>query len=76
MSREKYMEIMFGTMVLLSLALTVWVHPGFIGLTAFVGANLIQQALTGFCPAAMLLQKMGVRSERERALGITKDQRS
>lgn len=57
-----------GFMVLLSVALTVWVHPYFVWLTVFVGANLTQSAFTGFCPAAMLMQRFGVRSERELAL--------
>jgi hypothetical protein len=49
-------------MVLASLALTQFVHPNFIWLTAFVGANLMQSAFTGFCPAAMAFRKLGVRS--------------
>ena len=36
------------------------VHPGFIWLTAFVGANLLQSAFTGFCPLAILLRKAGM----------------
>jgi hypothetical protein len=28
-------------------------------LTAFVGLNLIQSAITGFCPPAILLKKLG-----------------
>jgi len=67
MSLEKTVEAFAGFMVLLSVALTVWVHPGFIWLTVFVGANLFQQAFTGFCPAAMVFRKLGVRSERELA---------
>lgn len=51
-----------GTMVLVSVALTYYVHPGFVWLTAFVGANLVQSSFTGFCPAAMLFKKIGVRS--------------
>ena len=51
-----------GTMVLISLLLTHYVHPGFVWLTAFVGVNLIQSSVTGFCPAAMLLRKIGIRS--------------
>ena len=51
-----------GSMVLLSLALTYYVHPGFVWLTAFVGANLIQSSFTGFCPAAMLFKKIGIKS--------------
>ena len=51
-----------GFMVLLSLALTYYVHPNFVWLTAFVGANLLQSAFTGFCPAAMFFRKIGIRS--------------
>jgi hypothetical protein len=49
-----------GSMVLVSLVLTRMVHPGFIWLTAFVGANLLQSAFTGFCPLAILLRKAGM----------------
>jgi hypothetical protein len=33
----------------------------------FVGANLFQQSFTGFCPAAMVMRKLGLRTERELA---------
>ena len=48
-----------GFMVLLSLALAWFVSPYFLALTAFVGANLLQSAFTGFCPMALILKKMG-----------------
>jgi DUF2892 family protein len=48
-----------GFMVLLSLALTYWVSPVWVWLTVFVGANLLQSAFTGFCPAAMILARLG-----------------
>ncbi|MEZ5713779.1 MAG: DUF2892 domain-containing protein [Paracoccaceae bacterium] len=48
-----------GFMVLLSVVLTVWVHPAFVWLTVFVGANLFQSAFTGLCPAAAIFRKMG-----------------
>lgn len=48
-----------GIMVLLSVALTVWVHPYFVWLTVFVGANLFQSAFTGICPAVKILTKLG-----------------
>jgi hypothetical protein len=51
-----------GFMVLLSLALSWFVSPWFLALTAFVGANLLQSAFTGFCPAAMIFRKLGLRS--------------
>jgi hypothetical protein len=47
-------------MVLLGLALGYFVHPGWYLLVAFVGANLLQSAFTGFCPLAILLKKLGV----------------
>lgn len=62
MSLDRVILAFAGTMVLVSLALTYWVHPGFVWLTVFVGANLIQSAFTGFCPAAMIFKKIGVRS--------------
>ncbi len=58
MSLEKAVTAFAGLMVLLSVALTVWVHPAFIWLTVFVGANLFQQSFTGFCPAAMIMRKV------------------
>lgn len=67
MSLEKTVEAFAGFMVLLSVLLTWLVHPYFVWLTVFVGANLFQQAFTGFCPAAILFRKLGVRSERELA---------
>lgn len=51
-----------GLMVLLSVALTYWVSAYFVWLTVFVGANLLQSAFTGFCPAAMVFRKLGIRS--------------
>lgn len=61
MSLDRTVLAFAGTMVLVSLALTHWVHPGFVWLTAFVGVNLFQSAFTGFCPAAMAFRKIGIR---------------
>ena len=58
MSLEHAVEAFAGFMVLLSVALTVFVHPGFVWLTVFVGANLFQQAFTGFCPAAIVMRRL------------------
>ncbi|MBX9455101.1 MAG: DUF2892 domain-containing protein [Rhizobium sp.] len=62
MSLDRVIFAFAGIMVLVSLALTHWVHPSFVWLTAFVGANLLQSAFTGFCPAAMIFKKFGVRA--------------
>jgi hypothetical protein len=50
-----------GIMVLLSVALTVWVSPYFVWFTVFIGANLLQSAFTGFCPAASFFRKLGIK---------------
>lgn len=50
-----------GSMVLLSVALTAWVSPYFVWLTVFVGLNLLQSAFTGFCPAAKLFRRLGIK---------------
>jgi hypothetical protein len=50
-----------GLVVLVSLALTWFVHPAWLWLTAFAGANMLQAAFTGFCPAAMVFKKLGVK---------------
>jgi hypothetical protein len=51
-----------GLMILLSLGLA-WLHsPYWLALTAFVGLNLLQAGFTGFCPAAIVFRKLGVKT--------------
>jgi hypothetical protein len=55
-----------GTLVLLSLALGAPASPIFVStkllwLTVFVGANLFQSGFTGFCPAEVILRRIGLR---------------
>ncbi|MGA8205296.1 MAG: DUF2892 domain-containing protein [Woeseiaceae bacterium] len=57
MSLEHAVDAFAGMMVLLSVVLTYFVHPAFVWLTVFVGANLFQQSFTGFCPAAYVFRK-------------------
>jgi hypothetical protein len=51
-----------GMMILLSVVLAVWVSPWWLLFTAFIGLNMLQSAFTGFCPAAMIFRKFGVRA--------------
>ncbi|MFD2180666.1 YgaP family membrane protein [Rhodoplanes azumiensis] len=51
-----------GLMVLVSVALAHWVSPWWLLLTVFVGANMLQAAFTGFCPAAIVFKKVGIRT--------------
>jgi hypothetical protein len=70
MSLEHAVEAFAGLMILLSVVLTYFVHPAWMWLTVFVGANLFQQSYTGFCPAAIVLRKVfGFKTESELALG-------
>ena len=65
-SLEHTVEAFAGFMVLLSVALTAFVHPGFVWLTVFVGANLLLQSFTGFCPAAIVMRRVfGIKTEGE-----------
>ena len=50
-----------GFMVLLSLLLAWLVSPWWLALTVFVGVNLLQSGLTGFCPAAMIFKRLGAK---------------
>ncbi|MCB2128521.1 MAG: DUF2892 domain-containing protein [Rhodobacteraceae bacterium] len=59
MSLDRTVLAFAGVMVLLSVALTLWVSPYFIWFTVFIGANMLQSAFTGFCPAAMAFRKLG-----------------
>ena len=60
MSLDRSVLLFAGVMVLISVALTNLVSPYFVWLTLFIGANLIQSAFTGFCPAAMAFRAMGI----------------
>jgi hypothetical protein len=50
-----------GIIVLVSLALAWYVSTYWLVLTAFVGLNMVQAAFTGFCPAALVFKKLGVK---------------
>jgi hypothetical protein len=63
MTVERIVLMMAGTFILLSLALSQLHHPYWLWFTAFVGANLLQSSLTGFCPLAIVLKKVGVPTE-------------
>jgi len=51
-----------GSFILISLALAHWHSLYWLWFTAFVGANLFQASFTGFCPLAIILKKLGVKS--------------
>ncbi len=62
MSIDRMVMAFAGGMILLSLLLSIVHHPYWLFLTAFVGVNLFQAAFTGFCPLAIILKKIGLKS--------------
>ncbi|MCS6951403.1 MAG: DUF2892 domain-containing protein [Bryobacterales bacterium] len=62
MTVERWLRMIAGAFVLLSLALGTWVNPKWYWFTAFVGLNLFQSAFTNWCPMMSFLKKLGVRS--------------
>ncbi len=62
MSIDRMVMAFAGSFILISLALAHWHSPNWLWFTAFVGANLLQASFSGFCPLAMILKKLGVKS--------------
>ncbi len=65
MTVEKMVHIIAGAFILASLALAHYVNPKWLWFTAFVGANLLQSGLTGWCLMNSILKKMGLREQAE-----------
>jgi len=61
MTLDKAVLCFAGCVVLLGLALGYFVNAYWYWLTAFAGVNMIQASFTGFCPAALVFKKLGVR---------------
>ena len=66
MSSWQIVRLFAGSLILVSLLLGAPGSPAFVSewwlaLTAFVGANLFQSALTQWCPLEIVLRKLGVR---------------
>lgn len=61
MSIDRWIRIIAGTFILISLALAHWVNPWWLLLTAFVGLNLLQSGFTRWCLMEDILRKLGVK---------------
>ncbi len=61
MSIDRLVFAFAGAVILISVLLTHYVHPNWVWLTVFVGANLFQSAFTRFCPLATILKAMGAK---------------
>ncbi len=67
MTVERIVYIAAGFFIMLSLLLSQLHHDYWLFFTAFVGANLFQSGFTRFCPLALILKKLGVPTELQKA---------
>ena len=79
MTVDRYLRMIGGGFVVLSLALGYWVSPYWFLFTGFVGLNLFQSAFTNWCPMMTILRKWGVRDTKppdlDGLLGTTGDRK-
>jgi len=62
MTIERWVMAVAGAFILISVNLAVFYSINWLWFTGFVGLNLLQAAFTGFCPLAIVLKKLGVKS--------------
>jgi hypothetical protein len=61
MTVDRYLRLIAGAIVMLTVALGILHDPRWFYFTAFVGLNLFQSAFTNWCPMMTFLRKLGVR---------------
>jgi len=62
MNVDRLVMTLAGSFVLISLLLSVVHSQYWLWFTAFVGANMLQASITGFCPAAIIFKKLGAKT--------------
>ena len=60
MTLERWLRLIAGAFVALSVLLGIYLNPNFLWFTLFVGLNLFQSAFTEWCPMMAILRKAGV----------------
>lgn len=61
MNVDRFVFAFAGLMILVSVGLSQVHSVNWLWFTAFVGANMLQAAFSGFCPLAMILKKLGIK---------------
>ena len=69
MSIERWIRVIAGSFILISLALAHWVSPWWLLFTAFVGLNLLQSGFTCWCLMEDILRKLGVKDSNRATPG-------
>jgi hypothetical protein len=62
MNIDRAVFVLAGSLILVSVALSALVSPWWLLMTAFIGLNMLQAAFTGFCPAAWLFARFGLKA--------------
>ncbi|OFW04741.1 MAG: hypothetical protein A3H96_10005 [Acidobacteria bacterium RIFCSPLOWO2_02_FULL_67_36] len=60
MTIERALRLIAGLFVTASVLLGMYVHPGFLWFSVFVGLNLVQSAFTNWCPMVAVLRRAGL----------------
>jgi Inner membrane protein YgaP-like, transmembrane domain len=68
MTVERYLRLIAGSIVLVSVLLGYFYNPAWFLLTGFVALNLIQSAFTNWCPMMSVLRWLGVKGEGDRSM--------
>lgn len=61
MTVDRYIRLIAGIFIGITLALGYFVHPAWYLFTAFVALNLVQSAFTNWCPMMAILRALGVK---------------
>jgi hypothetical protein len=59
--RNRIIHAVAGSLILISVTLSVYVNQNWLWLTVFVGANLFQTSLSKWCLMGDILKKIGVK---------------
>jgi hypothetical protein len=57
MTQSDLFRAIVGTMILISVVLTIFVSKWWLAFTVFIGANMLQSAFTHFCPMDMFIAR-------------------
>jgi len=63
MTVNRYLRLIAGSFVVLSVLLAHFFSPYWLFFTAFVGLNLAQSAFTNWCPMITILRQLGVKDD-------------
>ena len=62
MTVDRYLRMIAGALIVVSLGLSQYVDPRWMYFTVFIGLNLLQSAFSNWCPMMTILKKLGARS--------------